>query len=43
MLEGRGDMQVFLTLVKLGRRFQKLWQRTRSIEEMLDLLTLVAG
>ena len=43
MLEGRGDMQVFLTLVKLGRRFQKLWQRTRSIEEMLDLLTLVAS
>ena len=43
MFEGQGDMQVFLALVKLGRRVRLLWQRVACLDEMMDLLTLVAS
>ena len=43
LFEGAGDMQVFLTLVKLGRKFLMLRQRMTSLEEMMNLLTAVAS
>lgn len=42
LFEGAGDMQVFLQLVKLGRRFCMLWQRIASLQEMADALAQVA-
>ncbi len=43
MFDGAGDMQVFITLVKLGRKFLMLRQRMASLEEMMNLLTAVAS
>ncbi len=42
MFEGQADMQVFLNLVKLGRKVRLIWQRVASLNEMMDLLQLMA-
>ena len=42
MFEGQGDMQVFLDLVKLGRKVRLIWQRVASLNEMMDLLQFMA-